>query len=516
MKTKLVLVLLGLGVTVFGQGRDNIWMMGRYGALIPYNFYYKMDFSFGSPDTIVEYRKMPMWLTNASICDASGNLLFYTNGTWVANKLGDTLLNSQGFNPGWATNYYFNQGSGLPQSAIVLPFNDTSSLYYLVHESAEYFTVDSTTGQTDMQPLNLMYSVVDAGLDNGNGAFVPTFKNQIVISDTLINGRITACKHANGRDWWVITHKYNSDIYYKFLFTPTGIMGPFIQQIGSFFPPIVNTPQWADDFDIFGMACFSPDGSKYIQVGPSRIMELLDFDRCTGNFSNSQTIHIPINPGYNWALGCSFSPDSRFIYTNTYLRAYQYDTYASLVDSARTLVAVYDSFLDPFDTWFSQNQIGPDGKIYVSTFSTSFSLHVIESPNTLGVSCNFNQHSYRLPSNNIANYTVPNFPNYRLGRLVGSLCDTLTSAPYLNPPQRGGLKIISNPNNGNFIINYSLPQNTSGILQIFDVMGKQVYKQMLPQWSIMQRLTLTTLPEGMYVAKVASGEWSSVIKFIIE
>lgn len=76
--------------------------------------------------------------------------------------------------------------------------------------------------------------------------------------------------------------------------------------------------------------------------------------------------------------------------------------------------------------------------------------------------------------------------------------------------------ISSNPNNGNFIINYSLPQNTPGTLQIFDVMGKQVYRQVLPQWSIMQRLSLATLPAGMYVAKVTSGECSSVVRFVME
>jgi len=34
---------------------------------------------------------------------------------------------------------------------------------------------------------------------------------------------------------------------------------------------------------------------------------------------------------------------------------------------------------------------------------------------------------------------------------------------------------MPNPNTGNFIISYDLPQNTSGTLQIMDVMGKEVY-----------------------------------------
>ncbi|MBK6640365.1 MAG: hypothetical protein IPG39_03600 [Bacteroidetes bacterium] len=72
--------------------------------------------------------------------------------------------------------------------------------------------------------------------------------------DTLTRGRLTTCKHANGRDWWLISHKYRSNIYYKFLITPDTILGPYTQQIG-----IVTS-----NYDGFGSARFSPDGSKYV------------------------------------------------------------------------------------------------------------------------------------------------------------------------------------------------------------------------------------------------------------
>ena len=511
MKKNIVFILCFFISVCHAQKQDNIWMLGFNNQ--PSSNYYYLDFSNGFPDTIRHYRKMSFFITNASICDTAGNLLFYTNGEWIANADGDTLLNSQNFNPGYYTQYYSPVGLGFSQAALFLPFSDTSRLYYVVSESAELFI--NKDSAYDAQPFYLTYSIIDASLDSGRGGGLPNAKNINIINDTLLLGRITACKHANGRDWWVVVHKYYSDIYYKLLFTENGVYGPYTQQIGSLFPAKILTPFGYDDFDIAGMACFSPDGSKYATVGPSRIMEVLDFDRCTGMFSNAQTVNIPINPGYNWALGCSFSPNSRFLYANTYMRGYQYDTYAANIDSSGILVAVYDSFVDPFQTYFFINQLGPDGKIYLSTWGGNRSLHVIEYPDSLGASCNFNQHSYGLPHNNIGNTTVPNLPNYRLGRLVGSACDTLTNLTYTPQPPKGGVRVMPNPNNGNFIVSYELPQNTSGKLEIFDINGRAVYSQNLPQWSTLQFISLPKLSNGVYQCIITSGNYVTQKKLVV-
>src|SRR6476620_2713060 len=98
----------------------------------------------------------------------------------------------------------------------------------MFHESAEYFVFQS---QNDAQPLELRYSIVDMSLDTGLGGI--SDKKIVVLQDTLVWGFLTACKHANGRDWWVIAHQYYSNRYYKLLITPVGIEGPFIQDIGS-------------------------------------------------------------------------------------------------------------------------------------------------------------------------------------------------------------------------------------------------------------------------------------------
>ncbi len=490
--------------TCLAQKNDNTWPLASI-YFPPGNLFYKLDFANGNPDTVVYQRKMLFFITNAAVSDSSGSLQFYSNGIWIANKLEDTLFNSQNFNNGYSTSSHINSGLGITQAIIFLTVNHTNLIHYVIHESAESFLNQDSAN--DVQPLDLRYSVIDMSLDSGNGGIVSGLKDIRPLQDTLLFGRITATKHANGRDWWVVTHKYYSDIYYTLLFTPYGVYGPYSQQIGPVLYPKFGNNY---DYDIYGMSSFAYDGSKYAMIGVNNVLHLMDFDRCSGLFSNHQSIQV--NDTVSAGLGCSFSPNSRYLYVNTYLKAFQFDTYSTNISATETLVASYDGFMDPLETWFFLNQQGPDGKIYVSTANFSRSIHVIENPDSAGIACSFNQHSLILPYLG-GTMGIPNFPNYRLGRLVGSPCDTLTAVSDAQPPAIN-LKTNPNPNDGNFIINYELPQNKSGTLEIMDIMSKVVYKQTLPQWSVMQRLNLEKLTAGVYVVKLSSDNKNSFSRFV--
>ena len=108
-------------------------------------------------------------------------------------------------------------------------------------------------------------------LDVGAGGVV--YKNHVVLTDTLVVGKITAVRHANGRDWWVICHQNNSALYYRFLVTPDGVSDPMTQEIGSV--RLLDA----------GQVCFSPDGSKFAYYWSETDLDIYDFDRCSGLFS---------------------------------------------------------------------------------------------------------------------------------------------------------------------------------------------------------------------------------------
>ena len=310
---------------------------------------------------------------------------------------------------------------------------------------------------------------------------------------------IDRARHANGRDWWLLVPRWGVDIgYYTLMITPDTI-----QQ--------TNYQVFPFDGLQGGQACFSPDGSKYI-ISYWWGVAFFDFDRCSGllTFIDHKYFGSSI-----FCLGASISPNSRYAYVtlggNEIL---QYDLNASNIVASEQIVATYDGFQAPagWNTNFWMHQIGPDGKIYINTTSTTMALHTIESPDSVGVACNVQQHSILLPK---FNATLPNFPNYRLGALTGSPCDTLTGVSNI-PLHEFKFKVYPNPNNGVFQIAYQLPQNKSGIIEILDINGKLLWSRNLPAWSSTQKIIHNDrLPQGFYIIRITSDNKFATQKLII-
>src|SRR5262249_28327684 len=151
-------------------------------------------------------------------------------------------------------------------------------------------------------------------------------------------------------------------------------------------------------------------------------LDLMNFDRCTGNFSN--LIHVAINDS-SILGGVAFSPDSKLLYVSSDLYVYQFDLSSSNIAGSQTIVAVYDGYKEDsvFVTNFGPAQLGPDGKIYLASANSARHIHAITDPNYKGIGCNVCQHCIQLPTFNYL--TVANHPNYFLGAEHGGVCDSL-------------------------------------------------------------------------------------------
>ncbi len=389
----------------FSQGISNLWLSGYSSVIYPGSGGTNINFINGFPDTSTIDRPMSFLDCNANISDSLGNLLFYTNGIYIANAANDTMVNGDSLNP---STYTFNATYGLrvKQGNLILPLPGDSSKYYLFHETLFY---DQSV--SDYRSSEIYYSIIDMSLDSGRGAVIQ--KNIVLLSDTLTPGAITACKHANGRDWWVVFHKSKGRRYYKYLLTPSGLQGPFAQDIGYSIAP--NDWIW--------QSCFAPDGNKFSSVMARDTFDVMDFDRCSGMFSNSTSICIIDSAA---SRGVAFSPNSQVLYVSSMLYIYQFNLNVAYIDSSRIILTKFDGYADfnpPFYTAFYLAQLANDGKIYINTGNSTRYFNVINSPNTLGLSCNQLQHSFSLPTFN--GFTIPNFPNYFLGSLIGSPCDSL-------------------------------------------------------------------------------------------
>ena len=283
-----VLLLVGcfLDLVLPGQGLNNLWLGGHQSwAGLPHG---GTDINFLTGVPVISYvsRDINYRTTTANITDGSGNLLFSTNGAFLGDINGDTLLNGTGINPSEYTSDYTDIGLFLTQSQLILPKPGSPNIYYLIHGTLD----NDMTNSADY----LYVSIIDMTLNGGLGA-VET-KNQVVIQDVLNVGKITAVRHANGRDWWVFCHGVNTSLFYRLLLTPQGVSIDGTQNIGIVRPPDL------------GQVCFSPDGSKFAYYWGETDLEIFDFDRCTGLFSNPVFISIEDD---NFNSGVAFSPNNR-------------------------------------------------------------------------------------------------------------------------------------------------------------------------------------------------------------
>ena len=176
--------------------------------------------------------------------------------------------------------------------------------------------------------------------------------------------------------------------------------------------------------------------------------------------------------------------------------------YASNIDSSVQLVAHWNPAYMPFATYFWNCQLAPDGKIYIGTFNGDSIVHYIDQPDSLGINCNVVQNSFYLASRNL---TVPTYPNYQLGRLIGSPCDTLTSVIETAEVQLQ-TKVFPNPATSQFTVTYDFPTNKDGVFILYDAYGKEVIRKNL--YGTFTSLLIRTggLSSGVYHYKVALNE----------
>ncbi len=490
----LLFLFLLQNALVSGQGFYNhIWLTGNNPfAGFPNG---RIEFDSSSYIHTPEMRKMSFQGTEATICDAQGNFLLSSNGIWIANASNDTIMNGGGLAPGFFTD---NWPFGIPLGcgAIFLPFPEDSMKYILFHKSR--------LGQFAIDPAIIYSTTIDISLDNGLGGVIS--KNDSVFADTLSWG-VTACKHANGRDWWVVCMKDGNPQSFTFLLTPNGIDTMLVQNF--------NVPTNA--YGNVSQLMFSPDGSKFlycspINQSPSGTLIMSDFDRCTGQFSNFNSILLSTN---SYLFGLAFSPNGKYAYSCSSTRIYQIDTDSLTIDT----VASYDGFISPpgqtcCATSFWNMYLAANGKIYITSGSSVQHLHEINFPDSVGLACDVQQHAIDLGSY-LHNRAVPNHPNYNLGPVIGSVCDTLSVgieeqeydfhfgiSP--NPTESGLVKFV-----------YLLPQNKSGELSVYSIMGQLVHKQYLSPWSSLQHIDLSDMSSGIYTCVLTSGTHRTAKKLVV-
>ncbi len=291
----------------------------------------------------------------ATMCDTNGNLLFYTNGITVWNKNHQVMHNGDSIKGHLSAT----------QGALIVPQPNNDSIFYLFTTPYAY---DLSNG--------LRYSVIDISKNSGLGSIIK--KNLLL--QTSVTEKIGATFHANGTDFWIITHGYGNNYFYAYLLTQDGLLNcPVMSAIGTGynFDPFISQGQLKISSN--GKRVASTLYTTYYKV------ELFDFDNSIGFLSNSiniNTTDLSSNP-----YGVEFSPNNKRLYVaerGRYLK--QFD----LVSNNATQINNSAFILDSFPSSFSAPlQIGTDKRIYLTFKNDSSYLNAILFPDSLGASCGY-------------------------------------------------------------------------------------------------------------------------------
>lgn len=429
------------------------------------------------------------------VCDAEGNLKFYTNGCVMANAKDQLCINGKGFNaPGNASEMNCETtptGYGYPTlNNLFLPMPGSANRYCYLHTRFDYPEQPAYFYQVE----SLLYSVVE---ETASGPGKVLEKNVLIARDTFYD-LLSAVRHGNGRDWWIACPQFNSSDVTMCLLSPEGIKGPWVHKM-----PL----KWADELDNEGIrqAVFSPDGRLYARGSLGKGLQVFHFDRCTGQFSEfSGGLQLTLPFDQQAAVaGVAFSPNNRFVYVSTGVKLFQFDLESLDVQASRILIAEYDGHIAPLWTTLNQMQLAPDGKIYMNATNGVYEMHVIHNPNAKGLACNMEQHGIALPVT--IGFTMINFPNFQLLDLPGSPCDTLgISSGASGPAQvaQGMLSIAPNPASEQVQIAWESEE--AGSLRVFDAAGRLVWQQPVSSGGQLYTIAVAGWSPGLYNVVVES------------
>ncbi len=341
MRIALIVTLL-VGLSCSAQNKHNIWYFGKNAGI---------EFT-DSGAVAVTDGAINTHEGCASISDEQGNLLLYSDGSslykgnhrYIGAGLGEDL--------------------GSTQSSLIVPSPGDPTQYYI-------FSLGGNGGSA-------YYSLVDLYTNKGAGSIVVHSKLFLNLSTE----KITAIQHKNGKDFWIVVHKWESDEYCSFLLTEKGMSHtPVISKTGKHHGGVTGNAG--------GYLKSSPKGDYIVScIRDDRLFEIFSFDNAKGKLKNLVSAQLSF-----FGYGVEFSPDGSKVYASI-ANPTSSESGGGVVQIKMDKAKFKKGILDYVKVGSSETkfvaalQLGPDGKIYVARFGSAH-VGVIEHPNLPGESCSY-------------------------------------------------------------------------------------------------------------------------------
>lgn len=429
----MLLVLLCLSGQVLAQHEADTWYFGN-----------QVGFSFrtGSPMPLLDGQLTTTYACAVASNPESGQLLFYSNSVQVWNRAHHVMPTGDSLRGTTLTN----------QGALIVPVPGNDQRYYLftLWQPVQPGPVLNTGGAS-----HLFYSVVDMSLDGGQGDVIVATKNTLLAAH--LTQKLTAIRHTNGKDYWVLSHIWGSNRFLVYAVTSQGIRLAHDQAIGAAQPS-----RLADTLRIEGTAGYlqaSPNGRRIacaVAFGQEPF-SLFNFDPTTGLLSHYLNLGL-LQDGY----GVCFSPDNTKLYVGNatrlanragYAVVSQYDLVAgsdtAIVASGQSIVAGNPNTMvstTHSDAVFYALQNAPDGRIYGASayrddvllpFDSGLqTLFILNQPNARGYACGLVAQRFAAFGTRSVYGGLPNFMQHTFADRVpidSTSCDPKTATVFPNP-----------------------------------------------------------------------------------
>lgn len=423
----------------------------------------------------------------AVISDTAGTLLFYAARGRIFRASGEEMYMS--------FNAYAN--FDVTQGQLILPRPGSDSLY-------DVLMIDVSPDSTiySLRKPKMLHMVVDINAEAGTGAVVG---DEVMFGFNLTE-RLTGTPHANGVDYWVLAHEWNSDTFLAYTLGMDGLDTiPVTSHAGAVHSAAYGTcstnrnrqgemkVSYAGD----QLAITSHNSVCASDTLQPDLVQLFHFDDATGAVTYWMTL-----PDHSQGYGIEFSQNGSKLYipgidySDRYVDQYDLfagDTSAIVSSRIRVYATPYNGL--PSDIKPGPMELAPNGKIYVSR--SGFSLDLIEAPGISGAGCGYQEDVISLPNwhsnfghtNQIKRYHDSEFSELHTGFCLG--------------PQPVSFALWPNPATSS--IRLRLPADLpSPRVRIHDNTGR-ILRELSGQVALSGIMDVSGLASGLYTVSLLDG-----------